>query len=441
MDTDVNLKYIDVSVVVGNDIVELYSNDDSKLLNYFKNLIDHSNKLLKQLNLKISTTNLIKWDDGNYINITLNSDETLTRFKKFCDLNYDYIFSSDHYSLFSMKPYYGGVIGKAYVGFMCDRQNSVSMIAYRDEYENAAETFVHELGHSLGIPHDPEKISEKDCSNTVSLCIMNTFYIKSSNEKSFSKSSVEIYKMHMHKPLFKCIHEMKKCVSGVWSMNQINLQNKLNLDVFQESEHEKKFRIQSRLDEYKKDLQEKYFLHKNYIRKNEMAALNKRISQKNDEKDKILKDEKEQTEHYYEAKKRYEECANKVKLYYKELVDNEERYKREDVDFLTELDKIDKIPEDKKINNIPTNAIPATTIKIDYSKTTTKKLTEKTIKTILKEDVKTKVKKWRLNPFLSNNEMKQFIKFVLGALICLILLIMFYLLLCCRKNLYNKIRQ
>lgn len=441
------MNYIDVSIVVGADVVELYSNDDSKLYNYFRNLINYSNLMLGQLNLKISSTNLIKWDNGNYINVTLNSEETLARFKKFCILNRSYMFKSDHYTLFSMTPFYGNIIGKAYVGTMCTPDSSMSMIVYRDDYEATAITFVHELGHSLGMSHDSPYISTEDCSDTAK-CIMHSFYIKSSQVKLYSKYSTITYEKN--KPYFLCINDKPKCISGIWSMKRINMENNLNLNIFEEGEYTKKIRIQSRLDEnntrlneneiklkeYKTNLKESYFSQKHLVRQHEKEKIYQNISYEQEFITNLTKNRAAINENYNETIIIYKEHVNKVKTYRAELEKNNLRYNEEDEMFLKDVDKIYKIP-DLAINDTKQNTTPVTTL----ANPKTNNKNEEIIKTILKVNVESKVKRWKLNPFLTEEEMTRFITIVFIALVSSILLVFVSILLCCRKRSYDKIRQ
>lgn len=426
-DDEYNL--LEVTFFIDNDIVESYSNDNMKILDYFRNLIDYSNILLNQIKLKIVTTNFIKWDDGNYINITLNSDETITRLRNFCDKNYPYIFKSDHYSLFSTTQYYSGVVGKAYVNTVC-KKCSISMILYRNEYKETAETFVHELGHALGMAHDSPEITKEDCPDTEFLCIMNSYETKSPNLKLFSKSSIKSYQAN--EPHMKCLKTKKKCVSKILSMKEINKEHNLNLSYFKLSEYEKEIKIQIKLDEYKRSLQNEYYSQKKNIREKEKEKLHQTVSNINLEMEKIRKDDKMRNENYNEYLKKYQEGSDKIRLLYTQIQENERRYRQEDMQFEDKLYKIEKIPItiDRDLNK---NVTEKPVIKFKTNNP------EKIVKTILKIDLETKVKKWRLNPFLSNNEMKQFIKFVLAAIFCLVLLIIFYFVLCCKKHSYNKI--
>jgi len=195
--------------VIDEHLVEKYS--WQMTIERFTQIYNIMNNHFLQIGIKLVLLDISIWKNKNS-NLTLveaDSDENLKIFSKWINqkrgANWDNV---DNVLLFlDEKHFKSPVVGKAWLGTMCTKL-SVGVIADHTSIEEGiAATASHEVGHNLGLNHDPSDDPSCVCVAGDSRCLM-TGVIYSAYPQSWSQCSINsISKLLL---THTCLHELSE---------------------------------------------------------------------------------------------------------------------------------------------------------------------------------------------------------------------------------------
>lgn len=178
-------RYVKLVVVVDNVRFVRSDRNESKVLRQVLEVVNIGDSLYDQLSVQLFLVGLEIWTDSNPINITKSASKTLADFNRWRKSDLYPRMQHDTAHLFAFQGF-GKSLGLAYLGSICDRQWSAAVDSYTNRrLSSFIVTFVHELGHNLGMRHD-----ERHCKCRRKRCIM---YESESDTDAFSDCSYKDY--------------------------------------------------------------------------------------------------------------------------------------------------------------------------------------------------------------------------------------------------------
>ncbi|NXF88906.1 ADA20 protein, partial [Eubucco bourcierii] len=178
-------RYVKVAAVVDNVRFVKSGRKESEVLRQVLEIINAGDSLYRQLSVQLFLVGLEIWTQTNLINITDSAQKTLHEFNKWRKADLSPRVPHDVAHLFAFRKF-GKYLGLAYVGSVCDHRWSSAISSFTDrKLSSLVNTFVHELGHVLGMLHD-----KKSCKCRRAKCIM---YESSADTDAFSDCSYKHY--------------------------------------------------------------------------------------------------------------------------------------------------------------------------------------------------------------------------------------------------------
>ncbi|KAM6358705.1 disintegrin and metalloproteinase domain-containing protein 20-like [Alca torda] len=172
-----HIRYVKIVVVVDNVRFVKSGRNESEVLRQVIEIINIGDSLYEQLSVRLFLVGLEIWTKSNLINITNSINKALGDFNNWRKSNLSPRMRHDTAHLFAFQSF-GSSLGLAFVGSVCDNQWSSAVDSFTDRKLSAfINTFVHELGHNLGMRHDKPgcKCRRKKCIMHESSVVTDAF--------------------------------------------------------------------------------------------------------------------------------------------------------------------------------------------------------------------------------------------------------------------------
>ncbi|NXN33215.1 ADA20 protein, partial [Nycticryphes semicollaris] len=180
-----HIRYMKIAVVVDNVRFVKVGRNESEVVRQVIEIINIADSLYKQLSLRLFLVGLEIWTKSNHINITNSINKVLDDFNKWRKADLFPRMPHDTAHLFAFQSF-GKSLGLAFLGSVCDSQWSSAVTSYTNrKLSSFVNTFVHELGHNLGMRHD-----KPGCKCRRNKCIMHE---SSADTDAFSDCSYQDY--------------------------------------------------------------------------------------------------------------------------------------------------------------------------------------------------------------------------------------------------------
>ncbi|XP_010129627.1 PREDICTED: LOW QUALITY PROTEIN: disintegrin and metalloproteinase domain-containing protein 20-like, partial [Buceros rhinoceros silvestris] len=180
-----HIRYVKIAVVVDNMRFVKSGRNKYEVLRQVIEIINIGDSLYQQLSVRLFLVGLEIWTKHNLINITDSASQALVDFNKWRVSDLSPRVHHDTAHLFAFQSF-GSILGLAFVGSVCDSQWSSAVASLTDsKMSSFIITFVHELGHNLGMLHD-----EQGCKCRRKKCIM---YESNVDTDAFSDCSYKDY--------------------------------------------------------------------------------------------------------------------------------------------------------------------------------------------------------------------------------------------------------
>ncbi|NXL89790.1 ADA20 protein, partial [Alectura lathami] len=161
-------RYVKLAVVVDNVRFVKSGRNESEVLRQVLEVINIGDSLYDQLSVQLFLVGLEIWTQSNPINITNSVNKALGDFNKWRKSDLSPRMRHDTAHLFAFQTF-GRSLGLAFLGSICDNQWSSAVDSFTNRgLSSFVITFVHELGHNLGMRHD-----EQNCKCRRKRCIMH----------------------------------------------------------------------------------------------------------------------------------------------------------------------------------------------------------------------------------------------------------------------------
>ncbi|NXT27533.1 ADA20 protein, partial [Syrrhaptes paradoxus] len=180
-----HVRYVKIVVVVDNVRFVKSGRNESEVLRQVMEVINAGDSLYEQLSVRLFLVGLEIWTKSNLINVTSTINKVLHDFNKWRKSDLSPRIRHDVSQLLAFQSF-GKSLGLAYVGSICDNQWSSAVGSFTDrKLSSFITTFVHELGHTLGMNHD-----RPGCHCKRKKCIM---YESDADTDAFSDCSYKDY--------------------------------------------------------------------------------------------------------------------------------------------------------------------------------------------------------------------------------------------------------
>ncbi|OWK52385.1 Disintegrin and metalloproteinase domain-containing protein 20 [Lonchura striata] len=180
-----HIRYVKIVVVVDRVLFVKSGRSKSQVLKHIMQVINSGDILYKQLSVRLFLIGLEIWTENNFINVTNSIPQVLSAFNAWRKSNLLPRMYHDVAHLFAFQ-WFGSSLGLAYIGTVCDMHWSAAVISDTEkQLSSLVITFVHELGHNLGMTHD-----KPECNCKRKTCIM---YENNAETDSFSDCSYKEY--------------------------------------------------------------------------------------------------------------------------------------------------------------------------------------------------------------------------------------------------------
>lgn len=180
-----HIRYVKIVVVVDHARFVKSGRNKSEVLKDIMHVINVGDVMYKQLSVRLFLMGLEIWTESNFINITKSLPSVLSQFNDWRKANLVGRLYHDVAHLFALQ-WFGGTLGLAYIGTVCDSHWAAAVISFTEtKLSGIFVTFVHELGHNLGMLHD-----KPSCYCKRKTCIM---YENNAKTDSFSDCSYKEY--------------------------------------------------------------------------------------------------------------------------------------------------------------------------------------------------------------------------------------------------------
>ncbi|XP_010006019.1 PREDICTED: disintegrin and metalloproteinase domain-containing protein 20-like [Chaetura pelagica] len=192
-----HIRYVKLVVVVDNVWFVKSGRNDSEVLRQVIEVINIGDSLYQQLSIRLFLVGLEIWTKSNLINVTDSISKALDDFNNWRKSDLSTRVRHDTAHLFTFQSF-GRSLGLAFLGSMCDNQWSSAVASFTEgKLSSFITTFVHELGHTLGMRHDGW-----GCKCRRKKCIM---YKSNVDTDAFSDCSYKDYFDLGHAAI--CIHQ------------------------------------------------------------------------------------------------------------------------------------------------------------------------------------------------------------------------------------------
>ncbi|XP_066475198.1 disintegrin and metalloproteinase domain-containing protein 9 isoform X2 [Tiliqua scincoides] len=154
-------RYVELYVVVDYDRYLLKKSDVTAVQKEMVELANYVDGMFSPLNIQVVLVGLEIWMNGNLIDVkTGSAGDVLGRFVVWREKNLMKRSRNDVSHLIIGRPAFGGTVGMAFVGTVCNpgTGGSISTIN-RNSVISHASIVAHELGHNLGMNHDDGRCS------------------------------------------------------------------------------------------------------------------------------------------------------------------------------------------------------------------------------------------------------------------------------------------
>ncbi|XP_009074985.1 PREDICTED: LOW QUALITY PROTEIN: disintegrin and metalloproteinase domain-containing protein 20-like, partial [Acanthisitta chloris] len=180
-----HITYVKLVVVVDNVRFVKSGRNESEVLRQVMEIINIGDSLYKELSVRLFLVGLEIWTQSNFISITKSIGTTLTDFNNWRRSDLLPRIRHDVAHLFAFQNF-GSSMGLAFVGTVCDKHWASAVASFTVTHlPSFVVTFVHELGHNLGMSHD-----KPGCKCRRRKCIMHE---SSSDTDAFSDCSYKHY--------------------------------------------------------------------------------------------------------------------------------------------------------------------------------------------------------------------------------------------------------
>ncbi|XP_009974517.3 LOW QUALITY PROTEIN: disintegrin and metalloproteinase domain-containing protein 20-like [Tyto alba] len=180
-----HVRYVKIVVVVDNVRFVKSGRNESEVLRQVIEIINIGDSLYEQLSVRLFLVGLEIWTKSNLINITNSVNNALDDFNKWRKSDLSPRMRHDTAHLFAFQSF-GNSLGLAFLGSVCNKHWSAAVASFTDRrLSSFITTFVHELGHTLGMRHDG-----KGCKCRRKRCIM---YESAVDTDAFSDCSYKDY--------------------------------------------------------------------------------------------------------------------------------------------------------------------------------------------------------------------------------------------------------
>lgn len=160
---------IDLGLVVDNRRYVFLERNNSNVIEDVLRIVNRMNFLFSSLDLDMVITGLDIWDNQDLVTVSNDMPKVLDAFRRWKIGHFNSRVKNDIGHLISHQ-FYGGFLGLAYVGTVCNSHFNCGVNRAAGRSINAiAHTVAHEIGHNLGMKHD-EQVRPCKCEQRV--CIM-----------------------------------------------------------------------------------------------------------------------------------------------------------------------------------------------------------------------------------------------------------------------------
>uniref|UniRef100_A0A6B2F229 Disintegrin domain-containing protein n=1 Tax=Bothriechis nigroviridis TaxID=88079 RepID=A0A6B2F229_BOTNI len=151
------LKYVELVIVADHRMVMKNNGDLDRIRIKIYEIVNILNEMFRYLYIRIALVDLEIWSNGDLINVTSASGDTLDSFGNWRQTDLLKRKSHDNAQLLTDIDFNGTTIGIAYVAGMCNPYLSVGIVQDHSAINFlVAVTMAHELGHNLGMRHDTD---------------------------------------------------------------------------------------------------------------------------------------------------------------------------------------------------------------------------------------------------------------------------------------------
>uniref|UniRef100_A0A1L8D5X6 Snake venom metalloproteinase n=1 Tax=Bothrops atrox TaxID=8725 RepID=A0A1L8D5X6_BOTAT len=162
-------RYVELVIVADYRMVTKNNGNLDEIRTKIYEIVNILNKIYIYLYIRIALVGLVIWSNRDLSNVTSASGDTLASFGTWRDTVLLNRISHDNAQLLTAIVFDEHIIGKAYIGGMCDPRYSVGVVMDHSPINRlVADTMAHEMGHNLGIHHDTGS-----CSCGGHSCIMS----------------------------------------------------------------------------------------------------------------------------------------------------------------------------------------------------------------------------------------------------------------------------
>ncbi|NWV64399.1 ADA20 protein, partial [Malurus elegans] len=180
-----HIRYLKIVVVVDNVRYVKTGRNKAEVLKHIMQIINVGDTLYKQLSVRLFLIGLEIWTESNLVNVSKSIPSVLGQFNQWRKTNLYQRLRHDVAHLFAFQ-WFQGSLGLAYIGTVCDKHWASAVISFTEmKLSEIFITFVHELGHNLGMSHD-----KPHCKCRRKTCIM---YENNAETDSFSDCSYKNY--------------------------------------------------------------------------------------------------------------------------------------------------------------------------------------------------------------------------------------------------------
>uniref|UniRef100_A0A6B2F5N9 Disintegrin domain-containing protein n=1 Tax=Bothriechis nigroviridis TaxID=88079 RepID=A0A6B2F5N9_BOTNI len=193
-------KSVELYVVADKLMFSKYSGNITDVTARIFDIINYVNWFCKALNIHIVLIGLEIWSDKDKIAINGSAIPVLESFAAWRETDLLKRKKNDNAQLFTSIHFNDGTLGVAFVSGMCNSHLSAGAIQDNSIYPiTTAAIMTHELGHNLGMDHDPDSCTCKDGP-----CIMKAA-LNLLPPREFSSCSFWYYKNYIMTEASQCI--------------------------------------------------------------------------------------------------------------------------------------------------------------------------------------------------------------------------------------------
>lgn len=155
--SNASTRYVEMYVVIDHQLYVRSSSDLAKTVQRAVLMINYASSLYKKLNIYLALVGTEVWTAGNKFTVTGDVGPVLQQFLTYRKTQISPNVSNDNAQLIVANGFDGSIVGQA-SALMCSHSGGAAVSAdkHEDNWESAATTLAHELGHNFGLQHDDE---------------------------------------------------------------------------------------------------------------------------------------------------------------------------------------------------------------------------------------------------------------------------------------------